>query len=66
MRLVIAYAMTETAKQQAVSDVDKRLRDDQLQHRVTHVLPLDNIGRAHEIIEQGDCRGCVVVGLDAP
>ncbi len=66
MRLVIVYAMPEAAKQQAVSDIDKRLRDDQLQHRVSHVLPLDNIARAHEIIEQGDCRGCVVIRLDAP
>ena len=64
IRLVIVYAMPEEAKRQAISDIDKRLRDDQLQHRVTHALPLDDIARAQEIIEQGECRGCVVVMLE--
>ena len=63
MRLVIVYAMPEDAKQQAVADIEQRLQNDQLQHRVTHVLPLTDIARAHETIEQGDCRGCVVVAL---
>ena len=64
IRLVIVYAMPEEAKRQAISDIEKRLRDDQLQHRVTHALPLDDIARAQEIIEQGECRGCVVVMLE--
>jgi len=64
IRLVIVYAMPEEAKRQAISDIEKRLQDDQLQHRVTHTLPLADIARAHEIIEQGECRGCVVVRLE--
>jgi NADPH:quinone reductase-like Zn-dependent oxidoreductase len=66
LRLVIVYAMPEAAKQQAISEIDQRLRDDLLQHRVAHVLPLDEIAAAHEIIEQGECRGCVVVSPDRP
>jgi hypothetical protein len=54
--------MPEEAKQQAISDIDKRLRDDQMQHRVACVLPLVDIARAQEIIEQGR-RGCVIVRL---
>jgi len=64
IRLVIVYAMPEEAKRQAIVDIEMRLRDDQLQHRVTHALPLADIARAQEIIEQGDCRGCVVVMLE--
>jgi len=64
MHFVIVYAMPEKAKQQAISDIDERLRVDQLQHRVTHGLPLADIAVAHEIIEQGDCRGCVVIAVN--
>ena len=64
MRLVIVYAMPEDAKQQAIADIDQRLRDKQLQHRVSRALPLSEIARAHEIIEQGECRGCLVVAVE--
>ncbi len=61
IRLVIVYAMPESAKQSAMDDIEKALSENRLQHRVAHVLPLDDIGRAHELIEQGGFRGCVVV-----
>jgi len=61
IRLVIVYAMPESAKQAAISDIDRALREDRLQHRISHVLGLDEIARAHELIEQGGFRGCVVV-----
>lgn len=61
IRLVIVYAMPESAKQAAIADIDRALRDGQLQHRIAHVLPLNEIVRAHELIEQGGFRGCVVV-----
>lgn len=64
MRLVIVYAMPEEAKQQAVADIEQRLQNDQLQHRITHALPLAEIASAHEIIEHGECRGCVVVAVN--
>ena len=64
MRLVIVYAMPEEAKQQAISDIDQKLKDGQLHHRVARVLPIGEIAVAHEIIEQGSCRGCVLVTMN--
>ena len=61
IRMVIVYAMPESAKQAAIDDIDQALREDRLKHQVAHVLPLDDIVRAHELIEQGGFRGCVIV-----
>lgn len=58
---VIVYEMPETAKFEAIADLDRYLRDDRLIHRVAHSLPLDETARAHGLIEQGGFRGCVVV-----
>lgn len=61
LRLVIVYAMPEAAKQAAIADLDLYLRENRLIHRVAHTVALDEIARAHELIEQGGFRGCVVV-----
>jgi len=61
VRMVIVYAMPEAAKFEAIADLDRYLRDDRLVHRVSHTLPLEDIAKAHELIEQGGFRGCVVV-----
>lgn len=61
IRLVIVYAMPESAKQAAMDDIEVALRDKRLQHRLAHVVPLDKIAAAHQLIEQGGFRGCVVV-----
>jgi NADPH:quinone reductase-like Zn-dependent oxidoreductase len=61
IRMVIVYAMPESAKQAAIDDIDQALREDRLKHQVAHVLPLDDIVQAHELIEQGGFRGCVLV-----
>lgn len=63
LHLVIVYAMPEPAKQQAIADIDEYLRAGRLQHRVAHAVSLDDIARAHELIEQGGFRGSVVVTL---
>ena len=63
IRLVIVYAMPESAKQAAIEDIDRALSENRLQHRVAHKLSLDDIVRAHELIEQGGFRGCVVVAI---
>jgi NADPH:quinone reductase-like Zn-dependent oxidoreductase len=60
VRLVIVYEMPESAKRAAMDDIDRALREDSLEHRVAHVLPLDETVRAHELIEQGGFRGCVL------
>jgi len=64
LRLVIVYAMPEAAKEQAIADINLALAEDRLQHRIAHRLPLDEIARGHELIEQGGFRGCVVLTLD--
>jgi NADPH2:quinone reductase len=61
IRLVIVYAMPEDAKQRAIADIDEALKNGSLQHRIAHTFPLTDIARAHEIIELGECRGCVVL-----
>jgi NADPH2:quinone reductase len=61
VRFVIVYAMPESAKQQAINDIHEALEAGKLIHRIAHSLPLAECARAHEIIEQGTVRGCVVV-----
>ena len=59
--MVIVYAMPEAAKQAAISDINEKLQKHQLQHRVAQVLDFNDMVKAHELIEQGGFRGCVVV-----
>lgn len=63
IRMVIVYAMPETAKADAIAAIDKLLRSGSLQHRIAHRLPFAEMARAHELIEQGGCGGCVVVSV---
>ena len=61
VRMVIVYAMPEFAKQAAMEDIEKALRAEYLTHRIAHVLPLKESVLAHELIERGGFRGCVVI-----
>ncbi|HMB59935.1 MAG TPA: NADPH:quinone reductase [Xanthomonadales bacterium] len=61
IRMVLVYIMPEKAKQHACRDITNWLEAGRLEHRVAHELPLDEIVKAHELIEQGGFRGCVVV-----
>jgi NADPH:quinone reductase-like Zn-dependent oxidoreductase len=63
VRMVIVYAMPEEAKLKAVADTQVALTEDGLQHRVAETLPFDEMARAHEVIEVGSVRGCVVVTI---
>lgn len=63
IHFVIVYAMPEEAKRQAIADISDGLRNNSLKHRVAHVLPITEIADAHELIERGGFRGCVVVSL---
>ena len=63
VRMVIVYAMPEEAKAQAVADTQAALTEGILQHRVAETLPFDQMAKAHEIIEEGSVRGCVVVTI---
>jgi NADPH:quinone reductase len=64
VRMVIVYAMPEQAKQDAIRDTTAALAAGQLQHRIAHSLPFDEMARSHELVEQGGFGGCVVVRLD--
>ncbi len=63
VRFVIVYAMPEDAKQHAIRDIDSALGGERLVHRVADVVPLDQIAKAHELIEKGGVRGSVVVSI---
>lgn len=64
VRMVIVYAMPETAKQQAIADIDAALKANTLEHRIAHAMPLAEIARANEIVERGTIRGTVILTLD--
>jgi len=64
VHLIIVYAMPDSAKDHAIADISKALADGWLQHRVADTMPLDEIVRGNEIVEQGDCRGAVILTID--
>jgi NADPH2:quinone reductase len=64
VRLVIVYAMPEDAKEHAIADIEKSLSADTLQHRIAHTLPLEDIARSNELVEQSSIRGAVVLTID--
>jgi len=63
-RFVIVYAMPETAKAHAITDIEAALSNDRLQHRVNKVLPLEDIVDGNRIIEDGNVRGAVILSID--
>jgi NADPH2:quinone reductase len=63
VRTVIVYDMPESAKMQAMQDIDKAMNAGWLKHRIAYRLPLAEIAQAHELIEQGSLRGCVVLDV---
>mgnify|MGYP001815212004 FL=1 len=63
VRLVIVYAMPESAKEHAIADIEQALLADRLQHRIAHALPLDDIAKSNELVEQGSIRGAVILTI---
>ena len=63
IRMVIVYAMPEAAKCEAIGAINEALANENMQHRIAHELPLDEIVRSHELIEQAGFGGCVVVHI---
>ncbi len=64
VRMVIVYAMPESAKQQAIADIEKALAAGALQHRIAYTLHLADIVTANEIIEAGSARGAVLLTIE--
>ncbi len=65
VHFVIVYSMPEPAKKHAIADITQAFRDGMLQHRIAGRVPLAEIARASELVEQGGSIGCVVVDLTA-
>jgi len=64
LRMVIVYAMPEEAKEHAIKDIDTALCQGKLKHRIAQVLNFEEMAKSHEIIEEANVRGCVVVAVD--
>ena len=64
VRMIIVYAMPEAAKGKAIADIDAALTAGELKHRIAHTMPLADIARGNEIVEQGSIRGAVILTLD--
>ncbi len=65
VHFVIVYSMPEPAKKLAIADITQAFRHGMLQHRVADRVPLTEIARANELVEQGGSTGCVVVDVTA-
>ena len=63
VRLVVVYAMPESAKDQAIGDITSSWARQPLNHRIAHELALEDIVKAHELVEQGGFKGCVVLSI---
>ena len=64
IHMIIVYAMPDSAKDHAIADISKALADGWLQCRIAETWPLDEIARGNEIVEQGACRGAVILTID--
>jgi NADPH2:quinone reductase len=64
LRTIIVYAMPESAKQQAIADIDAALCKEALHHRIAATMPLAEIASSNALIEQGRIRGAVVLTVE--
>ena len=64
IQFIIVYAMPEAAKQHAIADITTALAHDRLDHRIAARLPLADIAKANELIEQGTIRGAVILDIN--
>ncbi|MFB0996361.1 MAG: NADPH:quinone reductase [Porticoccaceae bacterium] len=61
LRMILVYAMPESAKVQAIDAITEALQAAKLQHRIAHTVALEHIAEGHKIVEQGGFGGCVIV-----
>ena len=64
IHMIIVYAMPDSAKDHAIADISRALADGWLQCRIAETLPLDEIARGNEIVEQRACRGAMILTID--
>ena len=61
LRMILVYAMPESAKVHAIEAIAEALQTGKLQHRIAHKVTLDQITEGHKLVEQGGFGGCVIV-----
>ena len=61
LKFFIVYHLAPGDRARAVATLARFLRRDALQHNVAVRLPLEDIARAHEIVERGEAAGNVVL-----
>ena len=64
LRIIIVYAMPESAKQHAIDDINKALTRGALHRRIAETMPLAEIAKGNEVVEQGRIRGAVVLTIE--
>jgi NADPH:quinone reductase len=63
IRFILVYEMHATEIDRAVAEISKLLSEDRLVHNIALTLPLADIVRAHEVVEQGAAAGKVVLHI---
>lgn len=64
LRFFLVYSLTPAHRARAVAALTRMLERGTLQHNIGARLPLDEIVRAHEMIEQGKVTGNLVLKVD--
>ena len=64
LRMILVYAMPESAKVHAIEAITEALQTGKLQHRIAHKVTLDQITEGHNLVEQGGFGGCVIVSTE--
>tara|TARA_B100000780_G_scaffold251337_1_gene197933 strand:- start:78 stop:1064 length:987 start_codon:yes stop_codon:yes gene_type:complete len=64
LRMILVYAMPESAKVHAIEAITEALQTGKLQHRIAHKVTLDQITEGHKLVEQGGFGGCVIVSTE--
>ncbi|MGQ7830789.1 NADPH:quinone reductase [Altererythrobacter sp. Z27] len=64
VRFVLVYVMSAEAHQEAIAYVSKAASEGWLLHNIGHVLPLEAVAEAHELVETGRGGGKVIIELD--
>lgn len=63
LQFFIVYNLNDTEREQAVQVLTRLLEQGQLQHAIAERLPLAQVARAHELVEQGRTVGKVMLAL---
>ena len=65
IRLVLVYAMTPEAHEEAIAAIGEGLRGGWLKHNIGTRLPLEAIVQAHELVETGRGGGKVILDISS-